>query len=125
MIGLFQGASQAHSLANSPEVAHCRDIEHGPCQVNPDGETTVLNPYSWNNLSNSASSVLLIAWFSSNLSESPVGDVVRTLAHPSLSPLLAAGTTGMNMTLESAIVDRVQNPTFWIPDVVLQHLRIV
>ncbi|TBU21286.1 alpha/beta-hydrolase [Dichomitus squalens] len=26
--------------------------EHGPCQVNPDGQTTVLNPYSWNNLSN-------------------------------------------------------------------------
>ncbi|KAI9070300.1 alpha/beta-hydrolase [Trametes sanguinea] len=26
--------------------------EHGPCQVNPDGETTVLNPFSWNNLSN-------------------------------------------------------------------------
>ncbi|TFK89212.1 alpha/beta-hydrolase [Polyporus arcularius HHB13444] len=26
--------------------------EHGPCQVNPDGQTTVLNPFSWNNLSN-------------------------------------------------------------------------
>ncbi|KAK0460685.1 alpha/beta-hydrolase [Desarmillaria tabescens] len=26
--------------------------EHGPCLVNPDGATTVLNPYSWNNLSN-------------------------------------------------------------------------
>ncbi|KAH9903132.1 alpha/beta-hydrolase [Cubamyces lactineus] len=26
--------------------------EHGPCQVNPDGETTVLNPFSWNNISN-------------------------------------------------------------------------
>ncbi|KAI0708402.1 alpha/beta-hydrolase [Earliella scabrosa] len=26
--------------------------EHGPCQVNPDGKTTVLNPFSWNNLSN-------------------------------------------------------------------------
>ncbi|KAI0356751.1 alpha/beta-hydrolase [Trametes cingulata] len=26
--------------------------EHGPCQVNPDGQTTVLNPFSWNNISN-------------------------------------------------------------------------
>ncbi|KAI0658185.1 alpha/beta-hydrolase [Cubamyces menziesii] len=26
--------------------------EHGPCEVNPDGETTVLNPFSWNNISN-------------------------------------------------------------------------
>ncbi|KAI0767725.1 alpha/beta-hydrolase [Fomes fomentarius] len=26
--------------------------EHGPCQVNSDGKTTVLNPFSWNNLSN-------------------------------------------------------------------------
>ncbi|KAI6014409.1 Alpha/Beta hydrolase protein [Pisolithus microcarpus] len=26
--------------------------ENGPCQVNPDGETTRLNPYSWNNVSN-------------------------------------------------------------------------
>ncbi|EMD36755.1 hypothetical protein CERSUDRAFT_114672 [Gelatoporia subvermispora B] len=26
--------------------------EHGPCHVNPDGETTVLNPFSWNNISN-------------------------------------------------------------------------
>ncbi|KAI0649645.1 alpha/beta-hydrolase [Trametes meyenii] len=26
--------------------------EHGPCQVNPDGKTTVLNPFSWNNISN-------------------------------------------------------------------------
>ncbi|PBK90716.1 alpha/beta-hydrolase [Armillaria gallica] len=26
--------------------------EHGPCLVNPDGATTVLNPFSWNNLSN-------------------------------------------------------------------------
>ncbi|TCD63307.1 hypothetical protein EIP91_005688 [Steccherinum ochraceum] len=26
--------------------------EHGPCQVNPDGNTTVLNPFSWNNISN-------------------------------------------------------------------------
>ncbi|KIO02628.1 hypothetical protein M404DRAFT_147747 [Pisolithus tinctorius Marx 270] len=26
--------------------------ENGPCKVNPDGETTYLNPYSWNNVSN-------------------------------------------------------------------------
>ncbi|KAI0672035.1 alpha/beta-hydrolase [Trametes maxima] len=26
--------------------------EHGPCQVNPDGKTTVPNPFSWNNISN-------------------------------------------------------------------------
>ncbi|KAK1215204.1 hypothetical protein PQX77_022200 [Marasmius sp. AFHP31] len=26
--------------------------EHGPCSVNPDGETTRLNPFSWNNISN-------------------------------------------------------------------------
>ncbi|KAI6128863.1 alpha beta-hydrolase [Pisolithus croceorrhizus] len=26
--------------------------ENGPCQVNPDGGTTRLNPYSWNNVSN-------------------------------------------------------------------------
>ncbi|KAJ7098236.1 alpha/beta-hydrolase [Mycena epipterygia] len=26
--------------------------ENGPCSVNPDGETTSLNPYSWNNISN-------------------------------------------------------------------------
>ncbi|CDO77361.1 hypothetical protein BN946_scf184787.g10 [Trametes cinnabarina] len=26
--------------------------EHGPCQVAADGETTVLNPFSWNNLTN-------------------------------------------------------------------------
>ncbi|GLB39568.1 putative serine carboxypeptidase [Lyophyllum shimeji] len=26
--------------------------ENGPCLVNPDGKTTTLNPYSWNNLSN-------------------------------------------------------------------------
>ncbi|KAI6002114.1 Alpha/Beta hydrolase protein [Pisolithus albus] len=26
--------------------------ENGPCRVNPDGETTRLNPYSWNNVSN-------------------------------------------------------------------------
>ncbi|KAG6329228.1 hypothetical protein ID866_9862 [Astraeus odoratus] len=26
--------------------------ENGPCQVNPDGMTTSLNPYSWNNVSN-------------------------------------------------------------------------
>ncbi|RDX52337.1 alpha/beta-hydrolase [Lentinus brumalis] len=26
--------------------------ENGPCHVNPDNQTTVLNPYSWNNLSN-------------------------------------------------------------------------
>ncbi|KAL0064076.1 hypothetical protein AAF712_008935 [Marasmius tenuissimus] len=26
--------------------------EHGPCFVNPDGETTRLNPFSWNNISN-------------------------------------------------------------------------
>lgn len=26
--------------------------EHGPCQVLEDGETTVLNPFSWNNISN-------------------------------------------------------------------------
>ncbi|KAI6041479.1 Alpha/Beta hydrolase protein [Pisolithus marmoratus] len=26
--------------------------ENGPCGVNPDGETTYLNPYSWNNVSN-------------------------------------------------------------------------
>ncbi|KAG7091367.1 hypothetical protein E1B28_010407 [Marasmius oreades] len=26
--------------------------EHGPCNVNPDGKTTTLNPFSWNNLSN-------------------------------------------------------------------------
>ncbi|EJD01971.1 alpha/beta-hydrolase [Fomitiporia mediterranea MF3/22] len=26
--------------------------ENGPCNVNPDGETTTLNPYSWNNISN-------------------------------------------------------------------------
>ncbi|KAI0771274.1 alpha/beta-hydrolase [Trametes elegans] len=26
--------------------------ENGPCQVNPDNQTTVLNPYSWNNVSN-------------------------------------------------------------------------
>ncbi|KDR67990.1 hypothetical protein GALMADRAFT_161293 [Galerina marginata CBS 339.88] len=26
--------------------------ENGPCQVNPDGATTVLNPFSWNNISN-------------------------------------------------------------------------
>ena len=44
-------------------VAYGDGIEHGPCQVNPDGQTTVLNPYSWNNLSNSASSVLLISCF--------------------------------------------------------------
>ena len=27
--------------------------EHGPCQVEADGQTTVLNPFSWNNISNS------------------------------------------------------------------------
>ncbi|KAI0342248.1 alpha/beta-hydrolase [Trametopsis cervina] len=26
--------------------------EHGPCQVNSDGHTTVINPFSWNNISN-------------------------------------------------------------------------
>ncbi|KAF8965392.1 alpha/beta-hydrolase [Flammula alnicola] len=26
--------------------------ENGPCHVNPDGATTVLNPFSWNNISN-------------------------------------------------------------------------
>ncbi|RDB17178.1 Carboxypeptidase S1 [Hypsizygus marmoreus] len=26
--------------------------ENGPCLVNPDGQTTVINPFSWNNLSN-------------------------------------------------------------------------
>ncbi|KAF4610985.1 hypothetical protein D9613_006719 [Agrocybe pediades] len=26
--------------------------ENGPCKVNPDGETTTLNPFSWNNISN-------------------------------------------------------------------------
>ncbi|KAI0783201.1 alpha/beta-hydrolase [Abortiporus biennis] len=26
--------------------------ENGPCQVNPDGNSTVLNPFSWNNISN-------------------------------------------------------------------------
>ncbi|KAH9912758.1 alpha/beta-hydrolase [Epithele typhae] len=26
--------------------------EHGPCQVDEDGQTTVLNPFSWNNISN-------------------------------------------------------------------------
>ncbi|KAF7323728.1 Serine carboxypeptidase S10 [Mycena kentingensis (nom. inval.)] len=26
--------------------------ENGPCSVNPDGKTTTLNPYSWNNISN-------------------------------------------------------------------------
>ncbi|KAJ7034608.1 alpha/beta-hydrolase [Mycena alexandri] len=26
--------------------------EHGPCNVNADGKTTVLNPFSWNNVSN-------------------------------------------------------------------------
>ncbi|KAH8103295.1 alpha/beta-hydrolase [Cristinia sonorae] len=26
--------------------------ENGPCQVNSDGKTTVLNPFSWNNISN-------------------------------------------------------------------------
>jgi carboxypeptidase C (cathepsin A) len=28
--------------------------ENGPCHVAPDGNSTVLNPYSWNNVSNSA-----------------------------------------------------------------------
>ena len=27
--------------------------ENGPCTVNSDGRTTTLNPYSWNNISNS------------------------------------------------------------------------
>ena len=40
------------------EVVHRHAIEHGPCQVNPDGETTVLNPFSWNNLSNGTSLIL-------------------------------------------------------------------
>ncbi|KAJ7092784.1 alpha/beta-hydrolase [Mycena belliarum] len=26
--------------------------EHGPCTVNPDGESTTLNPFSWNSISN-------------------------------------------------------------------------
>jgi carboxypeptidase C (cathepsin A) len=26
--------------------------EHGPCQVTEDGNSTYLNPYSWNNYSN-------------------------------------------------------------------------
>ncbi|KAI9070306.1 alpha/beta-hydrolase [Trametes sanguinea] len=26
--------------------------ENGPCHVNPDGQSTTLNPYSWNNISN-------------------------------------------------------------------------
>lgn len=26
--------------------------ENGPCRVNPDGQTTSINPYSWNNISN-------------------------------------------------------------------------
>ncbi|EIN14710.1 alpha/beta-hydrolase [Punctularia strigosozonata HHB-11173 SS5] len=26
--------------------------EHGPCHVNPDGNSTTLNPFSWNNVSN-------------------------------------------------------------------------
>ncbi|KAF9262605.1 alpha/beta-hydrolase [Marasmius fiardii PR-910] len=26
--------------------------EHGPCNVNPDGKTTTLNPFSWNTISN-------------------------------------------------------------------------
>jgi len=28
--------------------------ENGPCHVNADGKTTTLNPFSWNNVSNSA-----------------------------------------------------------------------
>ena len=29
--------------------------ENGPCKVNPDNQTTVINPHSWNNISNSRS----------------------------------------------------------------------
>ena len=65
------------SVENPFKIAHRDGIEHGPCQVNPDGQTTVLNPYSWNNLSNSASSLFLMSclpgWLPGSLAK-PKGD---------------------------------------------------
>ena len=51
MIGLFQGALFYPCMSwEMPNQSHLP--EHGPCQVDSDGQTTVLNPFSWNNISN-------------------------------------------------------------------------
>jgi hypothetical protein len=42
MIGLFQGHIIEVYILQCPDVLRS---ENGPCQVNPDGKTTTLNPF--------------------------------------------------------------------------------
>ncbi|KAL0574094.1 hypothetical protein V5O48_007853 [Marasmius crinis-equi] len=41
-------------LSGGPGCSSMRSLfrAHGPCSVSPDGKTTTLNPFSWNNISN-------------------------------------------------------------------------
>jgi hypothetical protein len=56
MIGLFQGKSH---LPLPPLLVLTIPAENGPCTVAASGKTTVLNPFSWNTVSNSTSLSLL------------------------------------------------------------------
>ena len=52
MIGLFQGRTSLYfPCLHLTDVLH---LENGPCTVLEDGQTTELNPFSWNNISNSS-----------------------------------------------------------------------
>lgn len=45
MIGLFQGMGPRHESILLELRAYGYLSENGPCKVNPDGNSTVLNPY--------------------------------------------------------------------------------